>query len=319
MKYLLVYLAVLLLLIFSACSIVEPLGTNIVITGVPILTITENTTTNQIGFIVGDGSFISDLALPSGNVVGTTATQELTNKTLNASVPKGTWIPSSWIISGDAKFGVGNLLRFGTGDTRIYNDGSTLRINTVSSSLGLDSTGAGAGLSTTVTNDGNLGAAFTTSHASASPANDDEISNWFIWAQDSGGGWQYYFKTQYIATNVTAGAETGKIVWQIYDGGTLNTAMYLLGDGTLYTDLAPQVFDNYDDAQLLKLSISGGDKKLLVDAGVFIQTDNGTSPKYMMNTQAMMSLIAGGVYQNRDKIDLLEKRIAELELKLGVK
>lgn len=56
--------------------------------------------TTLTGLVVGNGtSAFTTVTAPSGTVVGTSDTQELTNKTLNASVGKGTWTASgTWTL-----------------------------------------------------------------------------------------------------------------------------------------------------------------------------------------------------------------------------
>lgn len=73
----------------------------------------DGSITDLDGIIVGDGSNVSAITKPGGDVVGTTASQELTNKTLNAIVVKGIWTNSGvWTVP--AVTVAGNLATSGT-------------------------------------------------------------------------------------------------------------------------------------------------------------------------------------------------------------
>lgn len=117
-----------------------------------------------------------------------------------------------------------------------------------------------------------------------------------------------------------------------------NQAMYISANGTLYVDETYQSFDDYDDALLLKTSISDGDMTVLLEADIaklkysevyqmindeLVLVDileNG----YIIDLQKLIKLVAGATYQNREKVDILKLKIDYLEseiekLKLKIK
>ena len=183
--------------------------------------------------------------------------------------------------------------------------------------------GANRGISLTNNYDGNLGITFRSTFNSASPANNDFLYQRRIFANNSISASTEYFRIEYISTNVSDGSESGKIIWHIADtsNGQLNQVMTLDGAGVLSIDDSYDTFDDYDDAIRLKRAFSEGEKSVLVEIGVmeYKVVDYGEGRKegkYMINTQQLYALLAGGIYQNRDKIDLLEARIKVLEGKL---
>jgi hypothetical protein len=105
--------------------------------------------------------------------------------------------------------------------------------------------------------------------------------------------------------------------WHNFLNGGDNTAMTLSAAGILSVDetgvgAAAQVdlFDDYDDALMLKMGVQERNHDLLVEMGVFSQKEDG---RYMMNIQPMTRLLAGGIYQNRAMIDRLERELAEIK------
>jgi len=58
---------------------------------------------------------------------------------------------------------------------------------------------------------------------------------------------------------------------------------------------------------VLRQGIQQRNRDLLCDMGVLERKDTGSG--YMLNIQKMIHLLAGGIYQNRAKIDELERRL----------
>lgn len=180
-------------------------------------------------------------------------------------------------------------------------------------SMGCYGTGATTGWYMRLDDDSVNGISNVWKHNSASPAINDLIFREFYRAENDLGGEKDYASKKVTIIDPTSGSEDGNIKWYLIENGDENLAMYLNSDGTLYTDLAPQVFDDYDDAILLKDGIKNGDYEKLFDAGVLVNVSDNSTPNYMISMQNMSFLLAGASYQNRDKIDALEKRIIELE------
>jgi len=103
--------------------------------------------------------------------------------------------------------------------------------------------------------------------------------------------------------------------------------------GVLYIEGTYEIFDEYDDALLLKQGIGQGDMQKLEQVGIvkkkyktnetgdliYTKDNNLIETGYLINVPSLMKLISGGVYQNRDYIESLESRIMALEAKLEVK
>jgi len=129
-----------------------------------------------------------------------------------------------------------------------------------------------------------------------------------------------YFRALYA--NVTDGTEAVEFNWAGMAGGAFdNIAMTLSGAGVLAVDLAGSgtpaqvdLFDEYDDALMLRQGIQQNNRELLADMGVFERKDTGSG--YMMKIQPMVRLLAGGIYQSRTLIDALTERLEIAERKL---
>lgn len=134
-----------------------------------------------------------------------------------------------------------------------------------------------------------------------------------------------YGAIQLRAKVVTAGSEDSRFEFDLNTAGASNKAMELTGAGVLSVDLggsgsAAQVdlFDDYDDAIVLKRGIQENNRELLADMGILER--KGTGSGYMMKLQPMVRLLAGGIYQTRqmleDTRDELMARLENVERKL---
>jgi hypothetical protein len=236
-----------------------------------------------------------------------TGNQELTNKTLTSSVGKGTWTASgTWTLPAFTLGG--NILT----NAKIFDSGT--------GNTNFKTTGSIRGISLECANNGNEGAQLELIHNSYSPENNDLLFYYNINGRNAALTMKNYAQERFQAIDVTTGSEDAQISWYLMRAGTLTSAMYLTSTGSLYIDATYETFDDKDDAMLLKNSISRGDTQLLVDAGIMRKKvdEKGIiiDGKYDLNLQAMIKLLAGAAYQNRDKIDILEKRISELEAKI---
>ena len=120
-----------------------------------------------------------------------------------------------------------------------------------------------------------------------------------------------------VLVTATNGSEDSRYDWSLMAAGAMNLAMSLTGVGVLSVDLggsgsAAQVdlFDDYDDALVLRQSIQQNNRQLLVDMGIAYGKPDGG---HMVRVQPMMRLLAGGIYQGRALIDRLEERVRVLE------
>lgn len=186
-------------------------------------------------------------------------------------------------------------------------------------------TGSARGIRAVTTTGSVTGWYNTWKHLSTSPADGDVIFREYWVGNDNTQTELNYGYMDVTSEDVTNGTENGGIAWFLMNDGGTNQVMTLDSTGNLSVDLGYYTFDEHDDALLLKQAISGGNTELLVKAGVVKRGYNITESGeliedgYMVNVQQFLALLSGGIYQNRDKIDLLEARIIELEKLLGVK
>jgi hypothetical protein len=181
----------------------------------------------------------------TGAVVGTTNTQELDNKTLDSSVLKGTFTASGTVTlpavthSGNITMPAGGTV--GLTGALITHTANAPDVNVGTGSLSVTGSGAYSGLTVSTTSGNNQGSRILMKQLSASPANNDIVGLQ---------GWQFnnsaaalhdlaYFYI--LATNVTADAETAKLVWNLHNSGADNEALTLTGAGTLWVDEDLQV------------------------------------------------------------------------------
>ena len=115
------------------------------------------------------------------------------------------------------------------------------------------------------------------------------------------------------STSTTGTPGQAADIWRIPDG-------QLTMDFNSTTD--ESAFDDYDDAMVLRRAFSpeyrGGrdlirnNRQELIDMGVLRQYDDGFVG---YSDQRMAALLAGGIYQTRQRVDELDERIAALEAK----
>lgn len=192
--------------------------------------------------------------------------------------------------------------------------------NLGSGSISINTTGQLEGLIIQSTNDNGGGATLILRHVSASPADYDNPAKIIFEGYNSADELIPYFQVVAVPLDVTDGTEDAQITWWGYYNGEGNQAMILTGKGTLKVDDAYQVYDDYDDAEILRKGISEGDSQLLLDIGIldYKKDINGNiiEGKYMINVQNLMTLNSGGVIQNRDIIDILIAENKELEARI---
>jgi len=120
-----------------------------------------------------------------------------------------------------------------------------------------------------------------------------------------------------VKANVTDGNNEGLLRYFVHvSGGDSNLAMTLSSTGELDCDaaIAGDAFDEFDDAIILRRS----EKQLEALEEIGVMKRKYTGSGWMLNFQKMMYLLAGGVYQNREKLDILGRRLETLELALPI-
>jgi len=234
----------------------------------------------------------------SGTVVGTSDTQTLTNKTLTS--------PTLTTATLNGTTTLGGTPSFDAGSTSVF-------ITTTGELQGLKITGSNA----------SHGPALRLYHNHTTPDLNAKISEVVAIGYDGAGTPAdfVYGRLRVKATNVTDTTEEGQFeVYLAAAGAADNLAFYVTGPGVGYFDLAgagsaiPTLFDEYDDALILREGFSGRALEKLEAIGVITQKDTGSG--WMIGVQPMMYLCAGGIYQNRAKIDNLDDRLTKLELAL---
>jgi len=177
-----------------------------------------------------------------------------------------------------------------------------------SGSAQINTTGANAGLIMTSTQDGATGVLLRAIAVSTSPAVSDLLFQEQVMGKNDNAETITYGTVRFLINSPTDGAEDSKYDIYLYNAGAQNQAMTLSGAGVLAVDLggsgaAAQVdlFDEYDDAIVIKQGIQQNNRELLADIGVFDRKDTGSG--YMMKIQPMVRLLAGGIYQSRQRLD----------------
>jgi len=256
---------------------------------------------------------LSRLAIGAANTVlhvvgglpvwsATLAGLTLTSPTINGTIATTGLTMPAFTLGGAVTIG-GQIFNAGAGDAEI------------------DTTAGFKGLIVKSTQDGATGAAVLLQTVSASPAAEDIVGTVYAQGKDSGAANQYYCRFDMMIESPTAPNEAGKMRWLNAVATDWNIAMTLSSAGVLAVDLsgggaAAQVdlFDQYDDALVLRQGIQQNNRELLADIGVLERKDSGSG--YMMRVQPMVRLLAGGIYQSRGLIDELSERLSIVEKKL---
>ena len=239
------------------------------------------------------------VTLPTTGTLATLAgTEELDNKTLDSSVLKGTFTASGTVaipavtLGGTVTLG-GQVFDAGAGN---------LQINTTG--------GVFFGVTVQKTADGIYGAYITLDHVSANPAADDKLGAIHVSGKDDEANSVSYAILEFRAEDVSAASYAGKMAIRQYrktdtafnECLTLSSLGGLAVDADIGTADDPvALFDDYDDALVLRQGVQQKNQEILVGMGVFSKKDSGSG--YMMNVQPMARLLAGGIYQNRARID----------------
>lgn len=197
--------------------------------------------------------------------------------------------------------------------------GKTLEMGSGSFTFNTSEDGGGIYIKSTSTGTG--GTAIFMQALSASPATNDAIGSIAASGYDSGAQQRTYGRF-WVRIEDPTGNGSGKMVWDTLVAGASNEAMRLSSAGVLSVDLAGtgtpaqvDLFDEYDDALVLRQGIQQNNRALLADMGVLTRKDTGSG--YMMNLQPMVRLLAGGIYQTRQMLDNLNERLERLEERYG--
>jgi len=186
----------------------------------------------------------------------------------------------------------------------------------------IQSTAGYGGLIVKSAGTGAAGARLDLYHNSSLPATGDIVGTIRAIGKDSAPAETEWAKVEFLVENVTHTAEAGKMRIQLMTAGdTWNEALRLSSAGVLAVDLAGSgtpaqvdLFDDYDDALVLRQGIQENNRELLANMGVLERKDTGSG--YMMKLQPMVRLLAGGIYQTRELIDNMQTKIETLENKL---
>ena len=214
-----------------------------VITGVHGLIITVGKTLTLTNALTLSGTDASTLDIGTGGTLGTAAyvtaadyatlvgAEELTNKTLNASVAKGTWTASgAWTIPAVTLNGTVTL----NGQAFDAGDGS----------LQIATTTAFSGLEITDIVNSNAGVALTTTHSRGVAGHDDDnlfaiISKGF---NDAATPELIVYTNLYtVIEDASDGSEAAKLIYYLKYNGADNLVMTLSGAGALWIDDALEI------------------------------------------------------------------------------
>lgn len=155
-----------------------------------------------------------------------------------------------------------------------------------------------------------------------------QLGRFRFWGKDDGDNDTIYGQLEMTVDDDDDGSEDAHFAFRHINAGGLHVAVYFTSAGEIFADVDGSggkhisTFDAHDDAQVLQLA-SRGQEGLdkLVELGIAIQEPEHHG--YMMSVQKFSWLLAGGVYQNRARIDAVIDAICDipgvrekLELKL---
>lgn len=300
--YLVIAIIILVLTLFNSCSTTEPPLDNYTYYVVDLNNISSNTTTKYNGILGGDGN----------NVVVIT---DLTG--LTGLLSDDQHVLDVEVISAIENASPLTLPEFTLGDTVNLN---SKKFDAGSTDLWIKTIGSNKGMYLYSEQEGAIGLGFIAEHVSSSPAINDDIFRWNMAGRNDNNEQFVYGYMSFRIVSVTDGSEEAKWRWLTTDNGSSNLAMELYPNGSLYIDGTFEVMDKYDDAVMLSRGFRDEEKQLLKDIGVLVNkrneyTNEVIDNEYMLNTQKLLTLLAGGVYQNRDKIDKITKRLDEAGIK----
>jgi len=301
------------------------------IAGTTFITLTSNATdTMSFGAFTlagavagGDQAFtgVGDMTFTDGSILAAVDGAGTTLLVKAGGLSGTTFITLTSQSAGTDTMGLGAFTLGGT----VTLNGQVLDAGNVSAVF--NCSGAAQGLEVDSTTAGVAGGVIAIFTKSGTPANNDLVAGFVGYGYNNAGTPEKIQYSSYWSKiiSLTDGAETGSLEWNIINSGTDNQVMTLSGAGVLAVDLAGSgtpaqvdLFDDYDDALVLRQGIQQNNRELLADIGVLDRKETGSG--YMVKIQPMFNLLGGGIYQTRQLIENtkeeLVNRIEGLERKI---
>jgi hypothetical protein len=191
----------------------------------------------------------------------------------------------------------------------IYDNGSDIVNNVGGNNFTINTSGSQKGLHIVSENNDQYGVQYNALHDSTTPAVDDYPLTIRCRANDDADNVTTFGFLGWKLTDVSdaGGTEAAKFEIHNRNASADNLAMWVNSDGQVHADLGAgagnvTVFDKHDDAVVLRQA-SLMNIKPLIDMGIaYIHPEHHG---YMMNYSKFNWLLAGGIYQNRAKIDAI--------------
>lgn len=242
--------------------------------------INENDLTDMDGIITGNGTNFNAIIKPSGDIVGTTETQTLSNKTFNAG--------SSYLNVYSTDAAVIEAQSNRNDNVAAIIQGYKYSTSPADEDYLFSFVSYGKNSASTKLAFGSFG--FIAKDVTST----EEDTEFYVTLRNDGD----YNKAFYVSGNGTAYFDTG---YEIFD--SLDDAL-VIRQGVSERD-----FELLESIGIYEKRYKlNKDGQLYLDAG-----GNPVQNGYYINMQNMINLLAGGIYQNRDYIESLEARIKELE------